>query len=263
MHTAEILFRYLRDDVRIADAADAVEGLLVALERNGQLVPDTTRPDVEEPEGYRVVALIPEARSLSRSRYNDYVHQALVKVRECGLASPKVRVLGRTPATAPVCRCKPSASMILHTDFSTRELPLVCGGCGGRVPFSRFEPTSDWGTYEDITWWMHQYRAFDSIWIRSGAGERFAYRQISRHDSEVSKEGRELCRDIERGTRRPVYYYLMRHYGRSVAAERRRRCPACGGAWLLKERMLERYDFCCRRCRLVSNVACEVGDRVR
>ena len=258
MHTAEIFFRYLSDDVRIADAADAVGCLLVTLERNGQIVPDTTRPDVEEPEGYRVFALIPEARSLSRSRYNDSVRQALVKVRECGLAPPKVRVLGRTPGADPVCRCKPSPSMILHTNFLTCELPLVCGGCGGRVPFSRFEPTSDWGTYEDIIRWMYQYRSFDSIWIASGAGERLAYRQLSRHDSEVSKEGRELCRGIGRGTGRPVYYYLMRYYGRSVAAERRRRCPVCGGAWLLKERMLERFDFRCRRCRLVSNVAFEV-----
>jgi predicted nucleic acid-binding Zn ribbon protein len=58
--------------------------------------------------------------------------------------------------------------------------------------------------------------------------------------------------------RLPVYYYLSKHFGRSDRAERRRKCPSCGKAWLRKEPLHRIFDFQCQRCRLLSNVAFDV-----
>lgn len=48
-------------------------------------------------------------------------------------------------------------------------------------------------------------------------GERFGTRQMSDPAGELSRSGLDVCRDIERLTRRPVYYYLDRASTRSHA----------------------------------------------
>jgi len=47
----------------------------------------------------------------------------------------------------------------------------------------------------------------------SGPGERFAHRQMSDVGSPLARDGREVAQQIKKKTRRPVYYYLMKHYG--------------------------------------------------
>ena len=63
---------------------------------------------------------------------------------------------------------------------------------------------------------------------------------------------------LEKKLRVPVHYYLSKHFGRSDQAERKRMCPSCGKAWLRKEPLHRIFDFQCRRCRLLSNVAFDV-----
>jgi predicted nucleic acid-binding Zn ribbon protein len=98
----------------------------------------------------------------------------------------------------------------------------------------------------------------DWLFIGTGPGERFAHDQLSRFDSQLSTDGRDLARGLEKKTRVPVYYYLSKHFGRSDQAERKRKCPSCGKAWLRKEPLHRIFDFQCRRCRLLSNVAFDV-----
>ena len=121
------------------------------------------------------------------------------------------------------------------------------------------EHTGEHGDYEDVRHWGYHYCAFDSLWFASGIGERFAYRQLSDADSELSKEGRDLCRRIEAGAGVPTYYYLMRYFARSKKGELKSRCPDCGGEWLNESDSLKRYEFRCDRCRLVSNIADDVA----
>lgn len=98
----------------------------------------------------------------------------------------------------------------------------------------------------------------DRLFLGTGAIEHYAHRQMSEWDSTLSKEGRELVTLLEKKTRQPVYYYLMKYYGKGDAAERRRRCPSCKGAWALEAPLHGILDFKCDRCRLVSNVAFDV-----
>jgi predicted nucleic acid-binding Zn ribbon protein len=258
MYNVELFFKRQGRTLPEERAAGAIDELVRALQRNGQILEGITIPTAIVRGGYQTVASIPERRSLSLSLHSTRVRTAMRDLKRSGLALPRARVIGRQLDSTPVCGCRRSASLILTTNFLTSELPLRCGGCHGVVPFYRFPHTTDYGTYEDIISWTWHYRAFDGIWIASGAGERLAYRELSEHDSKLSRWGHDLCRLIDKRSGAPTYYYLMKHYGRSVASERKRKCPDCGGKWLLKEPWHRLYDFKCDRCRLLSNIAFDV-----
>ena len=74
----------------------------------------------------------------------------------------------------------------------------------------------------------------------------------------LSTEGRALAARLESKTRRPDYYYLMKHFGTSDAQERRRRSPSCKKPWALHTPLHRIFDLRCDRCRLLSNVAWDV-----
>jgi predicted nucleic acid-binding Zn ribbon protein len=72
-------------------------------------------------------------------------------------------------------------------------------------------------------------------------------------DSPLAKNGRGVAESLELRVKRPVYYFLNRIT--ETKTERKRRCPSCRGAWLLKEPWHGKFDFRCRKYRLISNVA--------
>jgi len=256
MHTAELTFKQRKGSDRQV-ALGAIDNLLYALRRSGELV-EQDAPVAQVRGGYRVYVSLPEANSLRPRFRTKAVRRAIGGLRKAGLMWQAARVLGLDPQSKPVCACRQPGSLILTTDFLSCESPLQCGDCRGVVPLYRVPPTGECGDYEDVRFWEYHYRAFDSIWIASGAGERLAYRQLTMPDSELSIEGLDVCRRIEKAIGIPAYYYLRRHYGRSQKLERHRRCPGCSGEWLLNECWLEQYDFRCDHCRLVSEIACTV-----
>jgi predicted nucleic acid-binding Zn ribbon protein len=82
----------------------------------------------------------------------------------------------------------------------------------------------------------------------------WAYRQMSRLDSGLTEDGRELCAELEAKLRVPVFYYLYKYSGRSHEMERKRLCPGCGKPWLMPEPHAF-FAFQCKRCRLLSSKA--------
>ena len=57
--------------------------------------------------------------------------------------------------------------------------------------------TNEAGNHQDVLWWQDTYQAMDWLFIGTGPGERFAHDQLSRFDSELSRDGRELARTLE------------------------------------------------------------------
>jgi predicted nucleic acid-binding Zn ribbon protein len=139
------------------------------------------------------------------------------------------------------------------------ESPLRCADCFAPVPLYRIPYTSWCDTHEDIVNWRRNYQHCDGLQIRCAVGERFGTRQLSRLDSDLSKEGIECCQRVTAVTRRPCYYYLYRYHGRSKKREAKRTCPSCGRGWGLKEAWHGQFDFRCDRCRLLSNIAYSVS----
>lgn len=137
----------------------------------------------------------------------------------------------------------------------------VCRGDGER-PVPVFKLPMAFETKEEMYGWQGSYSSHDHVWLRSGALEIGAYRQLAEIDSELSQTGRDLCQEIEASIGVPTYYYLMRYWGRA-RGEENRVCPGCGGAWSMEppaasSRQFHHFDFKCDPCRLVSHVGCSV-----
>jgi predicted nucleic acid-binding Zn ribbon protein len=210
---------------------------------------------------YEATVLLPEPGSLDEQHGNRYVRGALDALAQAHLAMPEIEIVGQDVDGLEVCPCATPSCYILYTDYLTLEPPLRCGECFGPVPLYRVPPTYD-GEYSDVIRWQSDYQACDRLQMGCRTLERAATRQMSDLRSSLSRQGIEVCETITATSAVPTYYYLYRHTGRSLRQERRRRCPSCGGEWLLGERWHGLFDFRCDRCRLLSNISwrfCPVG----
>lgn len=256
MYTAEVNFKLKRGASRHA-AESAMWTFVAALYRNGQVV-DRDDSIVSTPDGYKALVGLPERDSLRPALFSKSVREDLRAMQKAGLRLGAVRPLGEDLDSRRVCRCRKPSAFLLQTGHLTRETPLECVDCCGVVPLYRVPPTGEHGDYDDIRHWVGRYRVLDDLWTDSGLGEQFAYRQLSRHDSDLSKLGRGICQRIEKKAGVSTYYYLYRWYRRSVASERRRLCPSCRKKWFMDPPWMDRYEFWCDRCWLVSNIGFDV-----
>lgn len=255
MDTAQLFFR-ARGPNNEEEVLERVQQCLAALLHNGQIAGEHT--PMAKVNGYLVVASLAEAGALGERFGNKWVRRSFRELAAVGVARPVVTLLGFDPETRRRCSCRKRPFLILFTTFMHNESPVQCGDCFGPIPLYRLPATGDGGNCQDLLWWQDTYQALDWLFIGTGPGERFAHDQLARFDSQLSKDGRELARKLEKKIRVPVYYYLSKHFGRSDEAERKRRCPSCGKAWLRRETLHRIFDFQCRRCRLLSNVAFDV-----
>jgi len=256
MDTAQLFFR-TGSSKNAEEVLDKVQGYLAALLHNGQMVGDHT-PMAQVSGGYLVTASLPETDALADRFADKWVRKCLRELAAVGVHRPKVTQLGPDPESRSPYKCRKRPFLILFTTFLTASPPLRCGACFDPIALYRVPATNEAGNHQDVLSWQDTYQAMDWLFIGTGPGERFAHDQLSRFDSELSTDGRELARELEKNARVPVYYYLSKHFGRSDQAERKRKCPACGKAWLRKEPLHRIFDFQCQRCRLLSNVAFDV-----
>jgi predicted nucleic acid-binding Zn ribbon protein len=256
MNTAAIFFSEAASIER-GRAEEALQEYLGALLRNGQILGSTT-PIARRSRGYALYVNIPDRTALLGAVTSRGLRHALRSVHDAGLRGPKVRQLGRDPDGLISCRCRRPSFFILFATFLHDEPPVRCGDCFSPVPLYRFPKTGHAGDYDDLVSWQRTYQAMDWLFIGSGPGERFGHDQMARWDSDLSKLGLETAKTLAKRVRRPVYYGLFKHYGRSDRQERARKCPSCGRSWLLSQPLHGLFDFQCKRCRLLGNVAWDV-----
>jgi predicted nucleic acid-binding Zn ribbon protein len=248
MYTAEV--RIQLTAAARAEVADEMAGLLGCWRRNGQALDSWVI--AERADCLLAYVAIPEPGSLEDGLANKYVRESMDKLKQYG-AAPEVTILGPDPDTPTACECQTGCPLILFTTCMHRGSPLTCTDCLRPVPLYRIPSTCAEG-YDDVLNWQEDYQACDTLELKSGPGERFGEREMSRHNSSLSRWGRELCRSIAALSGRRVYYYLSRTGGRSRASELLRRCPGCEGEWLLEE-PFHIFDFKCDRCMLLSSIS--------
>jgi len=148
--------------------------------------------------------------------------------------------------------------LYLFTHMFDWEPPLCRGDNGKPIPLYRFP-----GSHEDretIYSWQRTYRDYDAIWMGCDHLEIPVYRELALPDSELSKHGRDICKNVEFATGIPTYYFLMRYWGRKNDEEKRP-CPVCGCAWRTENKPAGdmnsfcNFTFLCKQCRLVSHMA--------
>ncbi|HEX2746593.1 MAG TPA: DUF2310 family Zn-ribbon-containing protein, partial [Verrucomicrobiales bacterium] len=178
----------------------------------------------------------------------------LRKVIEAFGRAPEWRILDDRESR-PASTWRSAPFLYLFTTALDRDLS-VCRG-DGKPPVPVFRLPVTWDVKERLYRWKGSYYHHDNIWLACGALERAAYRQLADLKSQLSVEGRDLCREIETATGVPVYYYLMQYKGWR-GGEVHKACPGCDGAWRTESlpepsRRWWQFIFKCDLCRLVSN----------
>lgn len=172
------------------------------------------------------------------------------------LVSKRISPLGPISTKLQPCsKWKGAPFLYLFTKWCAWCSP-VCRG-DGKHPVPLFTLPVSEQVKEDLHGWQKSYRGLDVVWMKSGDLEMPAYRQLADPRSDLSEDGRRLCREIEDATGIPTFYYLMRYWGRSKD-ENDRICPGCGENWKASEHhygeKFHEFHFKCESCRLVSRV---------
>lgn len=250
----------LSDSCDTSEVIDHFDLLLGALRKNGQVL-DGVFPIAEIDGGLKVFLRLPAIDSLDHKNNNKYIVEYYDKLQSLGVLVIEYDIIGKEPYDNHHCDCNNRSSYILYTTFLDVESPLVCGNCFKPIPLYQIPKTKnepEYKDYIDIISWKSNYQSCDQLQMGCTVGERFGTRQLSNVDSELSKMGIEICDEITEQTGIPTYYYLHKGSGISDKKERKRKCPSCGGEWLLESRFHEFFDFKCDKCRLLSNIAWSV-----
>jgi predicted nucleic acid-binding Zn ribbon protein len=234
---------------------EAITWLIAAFVRNGNLLEEFL---VEgKSRGWTVYGMAPGRDAFLRANWNEFVRRRIGSLKLANLKRPRIRFLGVVPETAGVCQCARPRGFFLFTTFLHTEPPVRCILCNGIVPLYRL-PRPTTGEHSGLLSWKNNYQACDTLQMNCTVGERFGERQMSDPTSELSRSGLAVCKEIQRITGRPAYYYLHRANARTRSAEARRKCPSCRGEWLLKKPLHSKFDFKCNKCKLISNIAWNV-----
>ncbi len=161
---------------------------------------------VEAPQGYRVFLMLPREDSVDRRYDSEHVTKGYAWLAKVGLRTA-VEVLGEAPDSAEPCTCVDRDWLILYSNYAALESCLRCGACFGPLPLYEVPPARDMmgELHDKIMGWQSDYQACDTLQMGCATGERFGLREMSHHESSLSKRGRELCRRIEAGTGVPTY----------------------------------------------------------
>lgn len=257
MHIAEVRLEVAEET---EDDRALIGNLTDSWRSNGQVL-GREFPTVFVDNVYRVVLMLPRKDSLESENDGKYVTSSKTNLTNAGFKDVNVTVLGEDPFSAETCACSTVSCLILYTKYSSLESPLRCGKCFVPVPLYIIPhydaPTGE--VHDQITTWESDYQSCDSLQMNCSTGEKFGLREISDFGSSLSKRGREICDAITSAVNFPTYYYLHRYRGRSRRSEMNRKCPSCGGEWLMTAQIHDTFDFKCDRCRLLSNIALSIS----
>ena len=257
MYVVEIAFvRHRRG--KICEMENAVASLLAAWLHDGHICGSEWQV-LHSSQNYVARVLAPARDAFKLSRYSKYVKSSLENLAKVSLSQPQIKFLGLDSTESNVCDCKNPPLLLLYTRWLRIGSPLRCGECRDDIPLYRI-PKFPSGEYFEILGWEMDYQACYTLQMGCATGEKFGLREMGELNSSLSQRGLEICREIEKLTGTPTYYYLRRYNGRSKKSERARLCPSCIGAWILPEKWHDKFDFRCDKCHLLSNIAYQTSN---
>jgi predicted nucleic acid-binding Zn ribbon protein len=191
--------------------------------------------------------------SLAIQYYNKYVLEDYQKVCKSLSAMP-LFTLKEYMANKKVVNLKNAKELYLFTHLFDDGSSLKHGETGRDIPIYMLPMKLN--ESDDIYFWASRYGDYDSINISCHKLEIPAYKQLADIKSELSKNGKVLCKEIELATGKPTYYFLHRYWGWiNKNKELNRPCPSCGKPWLNNQKTkkgLNSFDYKCISCRLIS-----------
>lgn len=224
-----------------------LSSFLASLSRNGQII-DQNWNIVEIGEVLRFYCISLQEDSLDTKYYNTWCKKTFTNLVEKSIRPPESIFIGKTAGLSDCCTCESPSFYVLFTNFRAEFPPVTCGDCNLPVPLYRLPYLEGEEEYSSFREWENSYQACDNLFIGSSVGERFGYRQISKIDSSLSKEGLRICREMALKTETPFYYFLHNYYSRPKGS-----CPLCGGSWKLDEVIHGLYSYKCDNCFLLAD----------
>lgn len=253
MYVAEMQFDCF-DNTTVSAVDRAINGLMEALRYNGQIL-GREFPVVMGEGTFSVRVVCPEEDSLHPENHSDFVRYCLNSLAEAALLTPKVRILGRDLNSEQVAEEQTPSWQLLYTTYVHTCSPLRSGDSLLPIPLYRNGPTLN-GDHKAVVKWQTEWQACDELQMAGGCkAEHAALHEITSVDSDLFRRGWDLRGRIEYISKIPTYYYQYRVGGESLAQEQARKCPKCGGDWLLDEPLHEIFHFKCDACRIVSNIS--------
>ncbi|ANF73788.1 hypothetical protein A6046_07085 [[Haemophilus] ducreyi] len=202
---------------------------------------------------FQVRLATPEQISLMPEWNNDQVTEALSQAAEKGVEFESFEIIGRDYQAEQTSENSNARFYILYTTHLDSCSPLYNGDDFCPVPLYRLLQ-KDQSLAQALIKWQENWQACDQLQMNGTILEQPALNEISEIDSNLAQLGIKLCREIERVTQVPTYYYLYR-LGTDEAVEYQRKCSSCGAEWRLTEPLHQIFHFKCDKCRLISNLS--------
>lgn len=230
--------------------------LMTSYRKNGQILGEF-EPRYIEKNRVVIFPITPEKRSLIKKLNNYYVKKQIKIIEKLCNSNIKIKPLSRSYDNyLNCCKCKKSEFYILTSSYSLINPPIFCGTCHKPVPLYKF-PKYYNDNYEGILHWDKNYKACDRLFMSPEVGSRWAQNQLQKLDSQLSKQGIEICTELTGLTGIPTYYYLM-NFKKEKGDQSRRLCPSCNNKWNLEKKLHSHYDYKCDTCNLISTYSVNV-----
>ncbi|MHC4641481.1 MAG: DUF2310 family Zn-ribbon-containing protein [Planctomycetota bacterium] len=259
MYMARVNFGRPSSSIDKTELEHTVEYYLVALLRNGQICGEYI---LGWAKGcLNAYVYLPRPNSFKKNFHSEWAKECLAKSSEVFATDQSWTVL-EDDIPKRFKSWKNASSLYLFTAWPIHSPPIRRMDTGEPVP-TYLLPLSD-SERDEVYSWAYSYRNHDLIWTESGILEIPAYKQLTEPDSELSSYGRLVCRNVERTTGIPTFYYLYRYWGRKNE-HKSRSCPDCGRKWRVRpiqehSAPFPDFPFQCDKCRLVSHDACTDED---
>ncbi len=226
------------------DIEEWIKNLVHNMHHQGRIV--HLRNNIYKQDNYIILQCkIPESDSISAISENRWAKKLENKEVEI-----RVKCLGKAVDSRDLCCCGLTEFYIL---LGSEDIPLLCGSCGDVVPLYRIPPTYEPDpSFYDLDCWNKENIAWSDIEFYS-YHEDIAQKELSDLGSKLNKTALELRSKIEIFSGKDCYYFLE-ELREMVSIETAKKCPGCGGEWLLEQSLLEYYDFKCDHCKILSRL---------
>jgi predicted nucleic acid-binding Zn ribbon protein len=253
MYAAQLTFECYRDTT-ITAVEKAITSLIDSYYFNGQIV-GREFPTIMK-DGYFVTRVVcPQKDALQVNNNSEVVEHFSTKLSDAGLLQPKVKILGLDINSDSSDECEAPSWQILYTTFVHSCSPLRCGDHFSPIPLYTLPPIAN-GDFKTVLKWQQDWQACDQIQMNGALQAEFAVlEELTGFGSDLTRRGRDICKQIELKSKRPTYYYLYRVGGSSLQSETNRTCPGCEQNWQVDPPIHGVFSFKCDDCRLVSNLS--------
>ncbi|MFN8672703.1 MAG: DUF2310 family Zn-ribbon-containing protein [Candidatus Sericytochromatia bacterium] len=209
-------------------------------------------PIIKEYNEFKAIVECAEFDSLESKNRKYYVNQYWEELEDLSENKIEIKYLGKEYLEYTKC-CGIQSFLILYSDSLYSS--IRCGDCFEPIPFYFIPPTYEYSKeYFDIFSWEKNYDSCYNLWFSGEIGEQYHLKQLSNFDSNLTKQGLKVCRNIEKVTNKPVYYFLMSYKKISFKKDKKRTCPSCNKEWILNNTLHKKFDFKCDSCKLISEL---------